>query len=563
MRDKSATQLNSRIIFWGLVSITLLIYTNSVTDPVNAPKLFLIGGVSFAVLGASLDRSTFRSILENRYEVLLLAIFAVLSVFVLIVSNSPFTQSLYGVYGRNNGFLLYLSLVLLFTASMTFNKKMHFHAILKALFIAGSVNLFYGIWVAVFGDFIGWDNPYGNLLGTLGNPNFTGSFLGMFAGLLFAFLFDQNASKNLRLLSFPVIAATLFCIFETNAVQGKVLFLVSFTVVTFFWLRDRINNLIYLSLYAALFSLLSILALLGALQIGPLTSLIYKQSVSLRGEYWAAGWNTGIHNPLFGVGFDSYGDWYRRSRRESALSIPGVDTVTNTAHNVYLDILSFGGFPLFIAYVSLNLIVAFRIVRFMYRNSSYDLIFVSLSVVWIGYQLQSIISINQIGLAIWGWVLGGSIVAYTRNIEKSSQSTHSKESKGTKISGKHEVISPAMRAGVMSVLGFILFVPPVSGDIKWRQAQDSRSAEKLEQQFNNNYLNPVNSFAMNNMVGVFETSNLTNLAYKYAQMAVKFNPDNYDSWKNLYLVAESSPQEKQLAMENMKRLDPLNPNLGK
>ena len=48
------------------------------------------------------------------------------------------------------------------------------------------------------------------------------------------------------------------------------------------------------------------------------------------------------------------------------------------------------------------------------RKKEYDATFVALTVAWLGYQAQSVISINQIGLAIWGWVLSGALIAYER-----------------------------------------------------------------------------------------------------------------------------------------------------
>ena len=115
----------------------------------------------------------------------------------------------------------------------------------------------------------------------------------------------------------------------------------------------------------------------------------------------------------------------------------------------------------------------------------------------------------------------------------------------------------------MSVIGLLVALPPLTSDIKWRQAQDSRDAGKLERVLSPSYLNPINSFAFNNIVGVFETSNLPDLAHTYALQGIKLNPDNFDSWKNLYLISLSTQEEKELAVSNMKRLDPLNPNLGK
>jgi hypothetical protein len=58
-----------------------------------------------------------------------------------------------------------------------------------------------------------------------------------------------------------------------------------------------------------------------------------------------------------------------------------------------------------------------------------------------------------------------------------------------------------------------------------------------------------------------ESSKLYDLALKYAQIGVEFNPDNFDAWKVMYLISKSSAEEKERALENMKRLDPNNPNV--
>ena len=75
------------------------------------------------------------------------------------------------------------------------------------------------------------------------------------------------------------------------------------------------------------------------------------------------------------------------------------------------------------------------------------------------------------------------------------------------------------------------------------------------------YLNPQNSFKYSSAVQLLESSKLYDLAYKYAQIGVEFNPNNFDSWKVLHAISKSSPEDKALALENMKRLDPNNPNV--
>jgi hypothetical protein len=75
-------------------------------------------------------------------------------------------------------------------------------------------------------------------------------------------------------------------------------------------------------------------------------------------------------------------------------------------------------------------------------------------------------------------------------------------------------------------------------------------------------LNPLNSFEFNNVVGVFENSGLSDLAHKYGLEAVKRFPDSYDAWRNLSQLSKSSDLDRQRAIENMKRLDPLNTTIG-
>ncbi len=58
-----------------------------------------------------------------------------------------------------------------------------------------------------------------------------------------------------------------------------------------------------------------------------------------------------------------------------------------------------------------------------------------------------------------------------------------------------------------------------------------------------------------------EQSNFQSLARKYALEAVAWNPEAYDLWRILFLISESTPEEKNLAIQNMKRLDPLNPDV--
>jgi tetratricopeptide (TPR) repeat protein len=108
----------------------------------------------------------------------------------------------------------------------------------------------------------------------------------------------------------------------------------------------------------------------------------------------------------------------------------------------------------------------------------------------------------------------------------------------------------------------LIAVPPLSADTKWRIALASKNALKVEAALAPGYLNPPNSYKYANAVQILENSKLYDLAIKYARIGVEFNPNNFDSWRALYLISKSTPEEKALALENMKRLDPKNPNVA-
>jgi hypothetical protein len=272
----------------------------------------------------------------------------------------------------------------------------------------------------------------------------------------------------------------------------------------------------------------------------------------------------GSEYPFTGVGFDAYGDWYRRARDDQALILPGPNTVTNAAHNVPFDVLAFGGWPLFITYLgimALSVVAIFKVTR---RSREYNAVFVTLTTAWICYQLQSIISINQIGLAVWGWLFGGALIAYeisTRPKNEEPQRVQGKGKQSTKKKQSETIVTSTLIAGVGAVVGLLIAAPPYSADAKWRAATESRDIQKVEEALVPGYLNPPNTNKYATAVQLLESSKLYDIALKYAQIGVEFNPDSFDAWRILYYISKSSPEEKALALENMKRLDPKNPNV--
>ena len=552
----------TKIFSLGAPLITLFLIDGSVTDPVNTPKFFVLGLVAFSVFGAVI--APLPKLSFNQWGKILFLPFAFLLIAfeVLITSNAPLSQSIYGSYGRNNGFLMYVFLVIILVGASLLNGESGVRKIIYGLLVAGIVNLLYCAWVLIFGDFLSWANPYGSILGTLGNPNFIGAFLGIFGTIWFALAIAPSSNRVVKLSSIVILPVTVVETYLSHAIQGRVLLVFGCGLVGFYWIRDRFKSN-YLALgYLALGFCLAAVSIAGALQKGPLSQLIYKTSVSLRGQYWLAGWRTGEQKPWTGVGFDSFGDWYRRTRDIKAITLPGVNTVVNTAHNVPVDMFAFGGWPLFVSYIALMLFVGYTAIRLTLKVKNFDFTLVSLISGWFCYQLQSIISINQIGLAIWGWLFSGLILGYAFNLDRKAKSNSHQSVRNIGLKqNRNQILTPGLYAGVFAIIGAIIAVPPLNADMKWRSALLSTQVTSLEASLKPSYLNPSNSYRFFSSAQLLEANKFSIQAHQVVLNGLEFNRDSFDLWKLLYLLQSSTDSERNEALQNMKRLDPLNPDV--
>jgi len=559
--------IEKRISFllpWGAGLTTIFVLTGSISDPVNTTKLLLAGafaGALLSVLGLKGIKSIWN---KNKLFISALGSFLIFSIWAILMSDSPLVQNIYGVYGRNTGLLTYCVLAIFSASTVVLDNEKQVTKLLIAFLAAGIVNLTYGLWAWQFGDFVAWNNIYGNLLGTFGNPNFMGAFLGMIFAVVMTYTIAPKIPTKYRFVGFVLIILISFEIVETKAVQGVVVSAGSALLCGFFWIWFQFRSKFLSIFYVAISGVLGIFAVLGALQIGPLTELIYKRSVSLRGAYWHAGIEMGLMHPFTGVGMDSYGNWYRRTRTVSAVTdMPGAEVTSNAAHNVFLDFFAYGGFPLLIAYVAIVAIGLISFLRVAKRQITFNPLLIALSVSWMCFQAQSLISINQIGLAIWGWVFTGALVAYERftrvdsikmGIETSSKAKALKPTKN-----QSDFDSTGLRAFLGLIIGILISIPPFIADVSYQTALNARSAGSMEKALVSAYFKPTDSYRLANTVQVFEKSNLPELARKYAQIGVKFNPDFTDAWKMLYYVTGATVEEKAKAKNELIRLDPLNP----
>jgi hypothetical protein len=252
--------IQKRIAFlipWGAAATSVFVMTGSISDPVNVTKLLIAGAFAGALVLVLAPRG-FNEIRKNHPVFLIVvALFIIFTFSASIFSASPWVQNFYGVYGRNTGLLTYLVLSVFALASTLFSNEKQLMRLLVAFFVVGAINLAYGLWVLIFGDFMAWNNTYGNLLGLFGNPNFMGAFLGMLFALILTYSIAPQTSLRNRFFGLVLLPITCIEIVKTHAVQGVVVSAGAALLCGFFWLWFRFHNRILAWAYIAISTILS------------------------------------------------------------------------------------------------------------------------------------------------------------------------------------------------------------------------------------------------------------------------------------------------------------------
>lgn len=553
-----AERFITKFLAAGLFTTTIFVAAWWTTEPVNAPKMLVLSMLAGSCLAVILLNFEAWWHLIDKVIVGFAGIFMVWITTSTLVSQEPLTLNFYGATGRNTGLLTYLCLIFLFLSALIITQLDNFKVVIKSFLIAGVFNLVYCLF-SLFGiELLPWNNIYNTILGTFGNPNFIGAFLGMFFVAMFARLVSPAISGKMIALHIFLMALIFIEILKSHAIQGLAVSAIGVAFIV--WLKIRSLSKSKILEFGYLFIALSLgtVATLGALQIGPLAKFIYKPSVSFRGQYWLAGWNMGVDNPIFGLGPDSYGSWYRRMRSPQSLITPGINTTSNAAHNVFIDIFSTGGFPLLVLYLIIVGFVVRSIIKLIRKSREFDLTGSILISVWLCYQAQSVISINQIGLAIWGWVFGGLIIAYQKSMEiGDKQSNFRPQFKNRKGPG-NQYSEPALV--VATIVGFslgaLVAIPPFLADAKWRTAMGSGDAAKIQSAA---VAWPKDSIRLSEASTIFLDNKLPDQALLLSKLGIKEFPNSYVAWYTYAQMPNLTDAEKILIKSNLHRLDPLNP----
>ena len=534
--------------------VTFVISPNTNLDPINIIKFFfLFVGAGYLVADYKQVVSRFKSGTKSyRYFVVSTLAFILFQFIGLFLSGATFISQIYGVFGRNTGFLTYLALSILVLLASTLENFQQVREVIKYLLIVTCFEIAYGLFQFASIDPYSWKNLYNPIIGTLGNPNFSSAFYGIVASLLIPYVFEKSFKLRMRLIALVVIGILFFLTIASDSWQGTGLILVSAAIYFLTFVRSIHRARIFGYLVGLIYLGVSALAIRGFQGDGLFGTYLNKPTFTIRMDYWQTAINTIKHNLLFGVGSDNFGDWFRLMRDEETVKRIGLGVATNSTHNVVLDIMANTGLLAGVLYLSVVGLILWKALPRIWKPLALDnKLFLPLFLGWFAYFIQSMVSINQIGIGAWGWILQGLMVTVVLNQENFAhmviEESDKKKSKNVKVPP-----APSLLRIVTTPIFIAIAVMPLYSDAKLVSSLKSGDENKV-------YLAvtafPQDPSRLNFATQTFSQNKLPEISLKTAKFTVEHFPNNYDAWDLLGQVTNSQA-DRDLAMINKKRLDP-------
>jgi O-antigen ligase len=538
--------LNSKIVSWVFnFAILITIYFDSkIQDPFNSPKFWVLLLSASWLLGHLVKNKVEFSESDKKFYIKIFLVIVAYLVFLAISSLLSYNKqvSLLGETFRRNGALTYTGFAIFFLMAAKFIRFENIKIGFNKLLIVGLITSAYAFVQLSGNDFVQWSDHGSSVITTLGNSNFAGASMAIFLVLIFGQMFIKSFNIYYRILASIVSTMLLFAIFPTNARQALIilsfgLFLIIATKI--YELNKRIGLLVFL-----IGGITSIFAVLGTLQVGPLKDLLYKPSISIRGYYWRAGMDMFKDHPLFGVGVDNYGAFFKEYRDPQYALNYGYGITSSNAHNVFIQNFATGGLFVGALYILLQALIMYKGLKLIKNNQS-ERRFIAILVFigWLSFQAQSFISIDNIGISIWGWILGGSIIGLSFSDVKYSNLSTKNQIKSIVINWPQMFLS-----GGSVLLSILLILPLYSGEkYTWlaRGYFDPNNTDVKSQELFKKYSDQaLNAKFINNDYKNVTLSNVYGAGYPTDALSLlsKINKKDYRNLDTLILLAVGNEQ---------------------
>ena len=543
------------LVAFCAAAVTLLISPGTSLDPINLIKILALGAIGFALIPLTIIVARHSKDGNLRLLYLIALAFVGWMLIVVLVTDSPVNQQIWGVFGRNTGMFTYFSLTAVLVAAATVQLQSRHALLVRSLLFTSIPVLVYAIIQTIGRDPVAWSQmaPFG----TLGNINFSSAFFGMSAVAMTAIAIGPNLRLSFRLLLIALVVIKIMIVGLTGSIQGLMIYVAGTAVALYFFVVSKPKLRSFRIPYLALSGIGFLSAGAGLLNQGPLARFIFGETVLFRYDYWYAGWMMTLRNPVFGVGLDSYGDWYRELRGEVATLRTVPDRITNSAHNIYLDISAGGGFPLLFLYLAMLGLAFASILGHLRQKREFDTTFVVLASVWVAYVVQAGISINQVGVGVWGWAITGALIGYRRQSVPSERRNREADKKLKSSTDQLPVI--ASLSSILSfAIGFSFAFIPYQADARIRDAQESGSLSSV---FSASKSLGATAYHLELALDLAIQANDVGQAQAIMNELLVRYPRDFMAWRVKQTLATSTLTEREEAYRRLLELDPYNPDI--
>jgi len=455
---------------------TLLITPFLSLDPINLPKMMVV------VTGASLLLTyvaiNFKELLRDQSVIFATsATFIVLLTIALLTNPAPWADQLWGTWGRSTGYLTYFAFILFMLSAAVLTRENETRTLQQLFERVSYLISGYALLQTLDLDPIAWSQKA--MVATLGNINFMSSFLGLASISFLSRLVAETISITAKAHYTFLLALNLSLIWISGSIQGLAIFAAGATTLVALVLRKKTN--FQRAIFWLLFTIpQGALVFLGTTGIGPLSSL-RQDTVIFRRDYWLAGINMTNENRLNGVGIDAYGDYYQQYRDLAAVVRTGPQRVTNTAHNIFLDVSTGSGLLAGLSFLFI-FVITFRVIFSMLKTGNFTSTDVAVAGIFIGFVIFCLISINQIGVGIWGFIFMGYLQGWNGR-QKNSHSNRKldqERSISKKFVPKPTLnVMPKMSTAIFGVLGLTLSLMPNITDVQMLSAVKSKNYDVM------------------------------------------------------------------------------------
>jgi O-antigen ligase len=509
-------------------------------DPVGAPKQYLLSTLTLFSIGFILVFREFQFRELNNNFGKLISLFLILLIINVVINNYAISERIFGVSGRSTGLVTYALLTLF--ALMVY-RFVQVNSVLFWLLVSKTVIEIYAL-VQYFGlDPFEFETFYSAPSSTLGNPNLVSGFVG-FAAITSMRIWFQFRNWYGAILTLTALSLDIAVLLVSQSTQGFVALGASFFLFIFIfilksWKIKKSPKLIVLVTFLIVFGLFLVI-------FSPFTrGYLLSSTLFSRFDYWRAGIRMLLSNPFFGVGLDGYGDHYRMHRDQSAINRFGEGQTADAAHNVFIDFFASGGFPLGIVYLILVFFGAIRVIRDVRASQGANLNLIMVLAIWAGFQIQSFVSINQIGIAIWGWTLIGVMAAVGK------EQTEKVNLKLNKIKSSRRAKS--LLGILIILLSWLPALSPLSRDAKFLALAKEADGLGLKEH--------VTDWPKDSSRVIFVAQGLSNAGLVEESLSVilvgnAHNPNNYKLWLMLSQNSKVTNLQKIRAFQEMSRLEP-------